>query len=88
MANPDDVRYNALQAVELLTAWAGGGRSTDFLGERVKAISYEQGHEGVVRSMAGLINVGGYILVWLSQLTGKPEEEILQTIALHFHDRK
>jgi hypothetical protein len=87
-ANPDEVKDNALQAIELLTAWAGGGRSTDFLAERVRTISYEQGHEGVVRSMVGLINVSGYMLVWLSKLTGKPEEEVLQAIALNFHGRK
>lgn len=82
--DPYEVRKNALQAIELLTAWAGGGTSTDFLGERVKATSYEEGHEGIVRSMVGLINVSGYLLVWISQLIARSEEEFLQAIALHY----
>jgi len=84
----DEVRRNALQAIELLTAWAEGGTSKDFLRERVKAITYDDGHEGAIQSVAGLINVSGYMLGWLSQLTGKSTEEILQVIAIHYHERE
>ena len=48
----------------------------------------EEGREGLIRSWAGLINVSGYMLVWISELTGKSEEEILQAISLHFQDLK
>ena len=87
-SDPAEVRANALQAIEFLTAWAGGGRSTDFLAERFRAMNDEEGREGLIRSWAGLINVSGYMLVWISELTGKSEEEILQAISLHFQDLK
>jgi hypothetical protein len=84
----DEVRTSTLQAVELLTAWAEGDSSNDFLGERAKAITHEDGHEGAMRSVAGLVNVSVYMLGWLSQLTEKPIEEILQEIAIHYIDRE
>lgn len=87
-SDPNEVRDNALKAIEFLTAWSGGERSTDFLAERFRAMSDEEGREGLIRSWAGLINVSGYMLVWISKLTGKSEEEILQAIALHFHERQ
>ena len=83
-SNPDEVRDNALRAIESLTAWAGSENSNDFLAERYAAMASEEGREGVVRSWAGAINVASYMLVWLSKLTGKSEEEILQMIALHY----
>ena len=47
-------------------------------------MSNAEGIEGVVRSWAGAINVASYMLVWISKLTGKSKEEVLQAIALHY----
>jgi hypothetical protein len=83
-SDPNEIRDNALRAIELLTAWSGGGRTKDFLAERVATIGNEEGREAFIKSWAGLIEVNGYMLVLISRLTGKSEEEILQTIALHY----
>jgi hypothetical protein len=78
----DQYRESTLRAIELMTAWAGGGRSTEFMVERIAKIGKEEGQEGFVQAFVGLVNVAGYMLVRLSQVTGKTEEELLQLIAL------
>jgi hypothetical protein len=80
--DPDEARDNALRAIELLTAWAGSGRSNDFLAERVA----EMGNEDFIKSWAGLIAVNGKLLVWMSRAIGgkQSEEEILQALALSY----
>lgn len=84
--DPDEARDNALRAIELLTAWAGSGRSKEFLAERYTALIHEEGREGLVRSWAGLMAVNGRLLVWMSRaINGKQsEEEILQALALSY----
>jgi len=85
-ANPDEARDNALRAIELLTAWAGSGRSSDFLAERVRAMGDEEGQEAFIKSWVGLIAVNGKLLTWMSQATKgeQSEEEILQALALSY----
>lgn len=70
------------RAIELMTAWAGGGRSTDFMIERIAKIGDEDGQEGFAQTFTGLTNLAGYLLIRLSQHTGKSVEELLQLIAL------
>jgi len=84
--DPDEARDNALRAIELLTAWAGSGRSKEFLAELVRATGNEEGLQAFIKSWAGLIAVNGKLLVWMSRATqGKQsEEEILQALALSY----
>ena len=70
-----------------MTAWAGGGRSTDFVVERIAKIGREEGEQGFAQGFVGLLNLAGYMLVRLSQMTGKTEEELLQMIALEHQGR-
>jgi hypothetical protein len=67
-----------------MTAWAGGGKSTDFVGERIKAIGAEDGIKGFARTFTGLVELNGALLVRLSELTGKTEEQLLQELALRY----
>jgi hypothetical protein len=82
--NPDEARDNALRAIELLTAWAGSGRSNDFLCERVAETGNEEGLQAFIKSWAGLIAVNGKLLVWMSELSKRPADEILQALALSY----
>jgi hypothetical protein len=60
-----------------MTAWACGGRSTDFLGDRINTIGTEEGTKGYARTFIGLVELNGALLVQLSALTGKTEEHLL-----------
>jgi hypothetical protein len=82
-ANPDDVRDDAQRAIELLTAWVGGGRSNDFLAERVALLASE-GPEAIARALVGLIGISGELLILLSSTTGQPEDEVLRQLALRY----
>jgi hypothetical protein len=85
-SNPDESRDNAVRAIELLTAWAGSGRSNDFLAERVRAMGNDEGQEAFIKSWVGLIAVNGKLLTWMSRaIQGQQsEEEILQALALSY----
>ncbi len=81
-------RENGLRGIELMTAWAGGGRSTDFFIERLKLMSDEarqdgdkEGIQGFGDAFLGIAELAGYMLIRLAQLTGVTEEEVLQRIA-------
>jgi hypothetical protein len=82
MTSDEEFRENMLRAIELMTAWAGGGSSTDFMIERIAKIGDEEGQMGYAQTFTGLTSLAGYLLMRLTQLTGKSAEELLQLIAL------
>jgi hypothetical protein len=80
---------NGQIGIELMTAWAGGGRTTDFAGERLRALLDEadtRADKAVAsgKALAGVMAVAGASVSWLAQLTGRTEEEVLQEIAKKF----
>ena len=84
----DEQRACAQNAVEVMTAWAGGGRSTEFLQERLADIgSRGDNRMEFARTFTGLVHVAGDLLVRLAQQTGTAEEELLQEMALRYQSQ-
>src|SRR6266702_4077136 len=66
MTDANERREGAARAIELMTTWAGGGRSTDFMAERVAKIGTEEGNQGFARTFVGLAELSGQLLIRLS----------------------
>ena len=80
-ADDDFVRECALTGVEIMTIWAAGEDSTDFLCDHLDSIIRAEGFDGVNRIVMGLINIAGEALVRLSERTCDTESEILRQMA-------
>ena len=63
---PTSAGEGAAREIELMTAWAGGGRSTDFMAERVAQIGTGEGNQGFARTFVGLAKLNGQLLILLS----------------------
>jgi hypothetical protein len=84
---------NGRIGIELMTAWAGGGESTEFLGERLGVLLDEADTStdkivALSNALAGVAAVAGDLLVLLAGLAHRTEEEVLQKIAKNYqpHD--
>jgi hypothetical protein len=84
---------NGRIGIELMTAWAGGGESTEFLGERLRVLLDEADTStdkilALSNALAGVAAVAGDLLVLLAGLAHRTEEEVLQKIAKNYqpHD--
>ncbi len=66
MTDTNERREGAARVIELMTTWAGGGRSTDFMAERVAQIGTEEGNQGFARTFVRLAEFSGQLLIRLS----------------------
>ena len=83
---------NGRIGIELMTAWAGGGESTEFLGERLRVLLDEADTStdkivALSNALAGVAAVAGDLLVLLAGLAHRTEEEVLQKIAKNYQPR-
>ncbi|TPW98031.1 hypothetical protein [Mycolicibacterium fortuitum] len=81
-----DKRDNLRRAIDVMTAWATGDQDdTSFSGERL--LEYiaegpdEDGHDGEMKLLYGLLNLAGTLLVRLEATTGETMQWHLQDIA-------
>jgi hypothetical protein len=83
---------NGRIGVELMTAWAGGGSTTDFAAERLKALLDEEDTSAdrtvaLGKALVGVMAVAGELLLELSRRANCTEEEVMQEVAKRFQPR-
>lgn len=81
-------RESALQGIEFMTAWLGSGSTATFAGERMQAVEHEQGKDGVAKTLLGIHRVAADLLASVAELTGRPEQDLLQELALLYQNRE
>ncbi|MGI8418057.1 MAG: hypothetical protein ACR2P2_18000 [Nakamurella sp.] len=77
-------------ALEIMTAWAAEGNSTDFAMQRLSVILTERGgdpRDGTAELLAGFVNLCGAILMDEATMTGEDEATILQRVAIKVADK-
>jgi hypothetical protein len=86
MEKPDNLR----RAIDVMTEWTtdptGFSTAGDRLGEYISEGPDEDGFDGEMKLMFGLISLAGYLLVKLEAATGERMQSHLQDIALKSYE--